>query len=114
MAPEMIQKMDYNQSVDWWALGMITYEMLVSYAPFEGTSSEEAESHIRDSIVHGRVIYPDWLSREAVSFISGILKSISWQRSRFRILRLFLFRPFSERSIASTCMLGKPFQYTKA
>ena len=36
MAPEMVcKKSTYNKSVDWWALGIILYEMLIGIKPFQ-------------------------------------------------------------------------------
>ena len=34
MAPEMIQRDGHSFPVDWWALGTLTYEMLVGQPPF--------------------------------------------------------------------------------
>ncbi|KAL0214319.1 hypothetical protein P9112_006503 [Eukaryota sp. TZLM1-RC] len=33
-APEVLLRRPYSNSVDWWSLGCIIYEMLVGYAPF--------------------------------------------------------------------------------
>lgn len=38
MAPEMVQGTNYNHSIDWWALGIMIYEMIEGRAPFKGTS----------------------------------------------------------------------------
>ena len=34
MAPETIQGIGHDKAVDWWALGILMYEMHVGYPPF--------------------------------------------------------------------------------
>lgn len=40
MAPEIFlgQDVGYSRSVDWWALGIVVYEMLIGYPPFYESS----------------------------------------------------------------------------
>ena len=35
MAPEMINHKGYDKGIDWWALGIIIYEMLIGCSPFK-------------------------------------------------------------------------------
>lgn len=34
IAPEVFGQLGYNESVDWWSVGVILFEMLVGYPPF--------------------------------------------------------------------------------
>lgn len=34
LAPEMIQQTGHNFSIDWWALGILIYEMVIGVTPF--------------------------------------------------------------------------------
>ena len=41
LAPEVIDERPYGQAIDWWALGIAVFEMLVGERPF--TSKNRAE-----------------------------------------------------------------------
>ncbi|XP_019715681.1 protein kinase C epsilon type-like [Hippocampus comes] len=66
IAPEILRELDYGPSVDWWALGVLMYEMMAGQPPFEADNEDD----LFESILHDDVLYPVWLSKEAV----GILK----------------------------------------
>ena len=38
IAPEVFTKDGYTETVDWWSLGTIMFEMLAGYPPFSGKS----------------------------------------------------------------------------
>ncbi|XP_028164014.1 protein kinase C isoform X1 [Ostrinia furnacalis] len=67
IAPEILQELEYGPSVDWWALGVLVYEMLAGQPPFEADNEDD----LFESILHDDVLYPVWLSKEAVSILKG-------------------------------------------
>lgn len=58
----------YGPSVDWWALGVLLYEMLSGHAPFEA----ENEDDLFESILNEEVVYASWLGAEAVNFLKAV------------------------------------------
>ena len=63
-----MQELDYGASVDWWALGVLMYEMMAGQPPFEADNEDD----LFESILHDDVLYPVWLSKEAVSVLKGV------------------------------------------
>jgi novel protein kinase C epsilon type len=68
IAPEILDEKDYDSSVDWWALGILMYEMMAGQPPFEADNEDELFEAIRND----EVLYPVWLSREANSVLRGV------------------------------------------
>lgn len=65
LAPEIIQSDGHGKPADWWACGILAYEMMVGYPPF----FDENAYGIYEKILRGKVHWPrdmDALSRDLV------------------------------------------------
>lgn len=69
IAPEIVLYQPYGKSVDWWAYGVLLYEMLAGQPPFDGEDEEELFASITDH----NVSYPKSMSKEAVSMCKALL-----------------------------------------
>ncbi|CAG2059329.1 unnamed protein product [Timema podura] len=69
VAIQIILYQPYGKSVDWWAYGVLLYEMLVGQPPFDGEDEEELFAAITDH----NVSYPKSLSKEAKECCKGFL-----------------------------------------
>ncbi|XP_028396044.1 calcium-independent protein kinase C-like [Dendronephthya gigantea] len=69
IAPEILQEVPYSFSVDWWALGVLMYEMMAGQPPFEADNEDE----LFYCILHEEVLFPVWLSREAILVLKGFM-----------------------------------------
>ncbi|KAI8145862.1 kinase-like domain-containing protein [Fennellomyces sp. T-0311] len=69
MAPEILLEQKYGRAVDWWAFGVLIYEMLLGQSPFRG----EDEDEIFDAILEDEILYPINMSRDSVSICQRLL-----------------------------------------
>ena len=69
MAPEVIQSKGHGKAVDWWALGILLYEMLMGYPPFV----DESPLRTYEKILDGRINFPAWVDAKARDLIKGLL-----------------------------------------
>ncbi|KIK98966.1 hypothetical protein PAXRUDRAFT_823249 [Paxillus rubicundulus Ve08.2h10] len=71
LPPEMVEGREHNEKVDYWALGVLTYEFMVGNPPFEDRNSVNA-TYRRIAKVDLRI--PSHVSPEARDLISKLLK----------------------------------------
>jgi len=76
LPPEMIEGHPHSERVDHWALGILTYEFLVSKPPFEAESNQETYRNI----VNIRLNFPGHVSANAQHLIRSLLKKDPDQR----------------------------------
>lgn len=77
LAPEILEEKGHAFPVDWWALGVLTYEMIVGFPPFyTGTQNN---SKMYELIKNKPVFFPDAkkhgieMSEECKDFINRCL-----------------------------------------
>jgi len=69
LAPEIILNKGHSKPVDWWTLGILTYEMLVGIDPF----NDDDPMMIYQKIIKGKVKFPKTIEKEAKSLIKHLL-----------------------------------------
>ena len=78
LPPEMVESKEYDESVDIWALGVLTYEFLCGNAPFE--APEQRGTYAR--IVSIDLKFPNFISPDAKDFISNMLVKDATKRMK--------------------------------
>lgn len=91
MAPELVQEQPYNHSVDLWSFGIILYELFAGQPPF---FTNQLAALVK-LIVKKQVKYPDNMSEEFKSFLSGLLIKEPEKRMKWTDI---LEHPFLQKS----------------
>jgi len=76
LAPEIITNKGHNLAVDWWAFGILIFEMLVGQPPF----CAEDPMDIYQKILRNRITYPSLMTKHAKDLIVKLLVSTPAQR----------------------------------
>jgi serum/glucocorticoid-regulated kinase 2 len=80
VAPEMLTRVGYGKAVDWWALGILLYELTVGESPFYSDSVSKMYDKIKWATV---INFPDTMSAECKSLIEGLMNKNPTQRLGF-------------------------------
>jgi len=76
LAPEIILSKGYSKAVDWWALGVLIYEMTAGYPPFFA----EQPMQIYQKIVEGKVMFSKPFAKELRDLIRSLLQADTTKR----------------------------------
>ncbi|ORY32837.1 kinase-like domain-containing protein [Naematelia encephala] len=71
LAPEVVQSKGYNKSVDWYALGVLIFEMLAGYPPF--FTEDGNPMKLYEKIIAGKVRYPTYFDVLAKELLRNLL-----------------------------------------
>eukprot|EP00091_Calanus_sinicus_P011889 TRINITY_DN2681_c0_g1_i3.p1 TRINITY_DN2681_c0_g1~~TRINITY_DN2681_c0_g1_i3.p1 ORF type:complete len:291 (-),score=96.81 TRINITY_DN2681_c0_g1_i3:62-934(-) len=76
LAPEILQPKGHNKAEDWWALGILIYEMLAGYPPF----TDENPFIIYEKILAGNIAWPQQVDGVAKDLVRKLLEQDSTKR----------------------------------
>lgn len=76
LAPEIVGGKGHGFGVDWWTVGILVYELLVSYTPFY----DRDQMMMYRKIARGNFHFPSQVSKDAKDLIRGLLTTNPLQR----------------------------------
>ena len=77
IAPEMILSRDYDYNVDWWSLGVISYQLFFGKLPFEARN----EKLLFDVIIEAKPKLPS-CNEDVYSFVTSLLQKNPLKRRK--------------------------------
>lgn len=86
LAPEMVSQSGHDKGVDWWALGVLIYEMLIGVTPFFNKN----KNMLLQKIKTAKVVFPDRkkykidYSDELMDLVIRLLEKDRTQRLGFK------------------------------
>jgi len=69
MAPEVILCKAYSKAVDWYALGILIFEMLCGYPPFY----DQDQLQLYKKILSGKIYWPSYITEDAKHLIKQLI-----------------------------------------
>uniref|UniRef100_A0A672STW8 Serine/threonine-protein kinase Sgk1 n=1 Tax=Sinocyclocheilus grahami TaxID=75366 RepID=A0A672STW8_SINGR len=80
LAPEVLRKQPYDNTVDWWCLGSVLYEMLYGLPPFYSRDTHE----MYDNILHKELVMRPGASTAAWFILQALLEKDHTRRLGYR------------------------------
>ena len=75
MAPELFKQTGHDKGVDWWALGVLAYEMVVGSPPFYAPDGDGASQMRR--VLSGKYAFPKGAHRTSAAFEDFVRKLLN-------------------------------------
>jgi len=83
LAPEIIQGAGQSKAIDWWALGILIYEMLTGTTPF----SDQDPFVTYQRILEGKIVWPSIVEELAKDLIIKLLEQDSNKRMGKEVMK---------------------------
>lgn len=81
LAPEMLKRAGHSYTLDWWTLGVLTYELMVGFPPFFAGQDQDGQmKKLTKMILENEVFFPNEqqhniaMSDDCKDFIAGCLR----------------------------------------
>jgi serine/threonine protein kinase len=71
IAPEVLLNKGHGKPVDWWTLGILTYECICGQPPF----CDEEPMGIYQKILAGKIYFPKYFDKNAKTLVKGLLQA---------------------------------------
>lgn len=78
-APEIVLHQKYGKAIDWWSIGILTYELLFRKTPFHSKN----EDKLFKNILKYSPEFPEGTSQDVIDFISMLLEKDPNKRAGF-------------------------------
>ena len=82
IAPEVIQQRGHDSSCDWWALGILLYELLTGHAPFLDPNPFK----LYEKILTAPVTFPADFNETAKALVAGLTEKLPVRRLQQRMV----------------------------
>jgi serine/threonine protein kinase len=83
LAPEIVARRPYGMKIDWWAIGVLTYELLFGNTPFY----RDNKARMFEAIRNDPARFPGRVDAQTVAFISMLLEKDPDARADFERVR---------------------------
>ncbi|XP_029924711.1 rhodopsin kinase GRK1b [Myripristis murdjan] len=84
MAPELLQKKEYDYSVDYFTLGVTLYEMIAAKGPFRIRGEKVEAEEVTRRILKDPVNYPPTFSQNCKAICEGLMEKDPGKRLGFK------------------------------
>uniref|UniRef100_A0A668VWR7 G protein-coupled receptor kinase n=1 Tax=Oreochromis aureus TaxID=47969 RepID=A0A668VWR7_OREAU len=84
MAPELLQKKQYDYSVDYFTLGVTVYEMIAAKGPFRVRGEKVENEEVTRRILNDPVSYTPKFSKECKDICEGLMEKDPTKRLGFK------------------------------